>query len=683
MWQGEGTNIGINIAISTHALQFKASVNTPFVPLVQEGSELFFALVEITSMCAIYGNISYKSPVERVVLRRMGDVLKHRGPDDVGQVIFNSRGTSIGFGHNRLSIIDLSSAAKQPMCNEDETIWLTFNGEIYNFKHLRRELEGKGHRFKSHSDSEVIIHLYEEMGPNCLQRLQGMFAFALWDSNLNVLFLARDRIGKKPLHYSCYGGGVIFGSEIKALLKHPKVSIDIDLNSLNKYLTYEYVPAPATIFKSIKKVEPGHYLIFRNGEMKSYQYWDIPLVDYPLGYRSEDEYIEELKEILQRAVRSRLVADVPVGMFLSGGLDSGLVTALAAREVKELECFSIGFDDPSFDESSYAKEIADTLKVKHQVKVFNRKEMLDNLYALPDVLDEPLADASILPTYLLSKFTVGKVKVALSGDGGDELFAGYQTYQAHRLITYYDSLPTFLKNSLKRLASYLPVSHDNVSTDFRIKQFLKGAGVSSEIRFFVWMGAFLDHEKKGLLSDHLKGELQNHNTYEDIFRYINTSRLTKDLERILYLSTKLYLQDDILVKVDRASMANSLEVRCPLLDQEFVEFACNLPMHYKLKGLTTKYLLKKAAKDILPRGIPNRPKKGFGIPISRWLTGELKEFMLGHLSEERIKRQGYFNYPYIKTLMDDHLAKKKDNRKLLWPLLVFQIWHERYVERTL
>ena len=634
-------------------------------------------------MCAIYGYISHKKPVEPMVLDHMGEVLKHRGPDDEGRMIFNSRGVSIGLGHNRLSIIDLSSAAKQPMSNEDESIWLTFNGEIYNFRQLRRELEGKGHRFKSHSDSEVIIHLYEEMGPSCLEPLRGMFAFALWDSNLNALFLARDRIGKKPLHYSCYNGGVIFASEIKALLKHPKVSIDIDLNSLNKYLTYEYVPAPATIFKSIKKVEPGHYLIFQNGEMKSYQYWDMPLVDYPIGYRSEDEYVEELGEILKRAVTSRLVADVPVGVFLSGGVDSGLVTALATRENPQLECFSIGFDDPSFDESLFAKEIAHTLNVRHHVKVFNTDEMLENLYALPDILDEPLADASILPTYLLSKFTADRVKVVLSGDGGDELFAGYQTYQAHRLVTYYDSLPTFLKNSLKTMASYLPVSHNNVSTDFRIKQFLKGAGVSSEIRFFVWMGAFIDHEKKGLLSADLKEQLQNHNTYEDIFKYINASKLTKDLERILYLSTKLYLQDDILVKVDRASMANSLEVRCPLLDHEFVEFVCKLPMHYKLNGFKTKYLLKKAAEGILPPGIANRPKKGFGVPISRWLTGELKDFMLGHLSEERIKRQGFFNYQYVKNLMNEHLAKKKDNRKLLWALLVFQIWHERYIDRTL
>jgi len=618
-----------------------------------------------------------------MVLDHMGEVLKHRGPDDEGRMIFNSRGVSIGLGHNRLSIIDLSSAAKQPMSNEDESIWLTFNGEIYNFRQLRRELEGKGHRFKSHSDSEVIIHLYEEMGPSCLEPLRGMFAFALWDSNLNALFLARDRIGKKPLHYSCYNGGVIFASEIKALLKHPKVSIDIDLNSLNKYLTYEYVPAPATIFKSIKKVEPGHYLIFQNGEMKSYQYWDIPLVDYPIGYRSENEYVEELREILKRAVTSRLVADVPVGVFLSGGVDSGLVTALAARENPQLECFSIGFDDPSFDESLYAKEIAHTLNVRCHVKVFNTDEMLETLYALPDILDEPLADASILPTYLLSKFTAERAKVVLSGDGGDELFAGYQTYQAHRLVTYYDSLPTFLKNSVKTMASYLPVSHNNVSTDFRIKQFLKGAGVSSEIRFFVWMGAFIDHEKKGLLSADLKEQLQNHNTYEDIFKYINASKLTKDLERILYLSMKLYLQDDILVKVDRASMANSLEVRCPLLDHEFVEFVCNLPMHYKLNGFKTKYLLKKAAEGILPPGIANRPKKGFGVPISRWLTGELKDFMLGHLSEERIKRQGFFNYQYVKNLINEHLAKKKDNRKLLWTLLVFQIWHERYVERIL
>lgn len=631
-------------------------------------------------MCGIYGYLSIKEKVEPEILRSMGDALRHRGPDGEGEIIQNSRELWIGLGHKRLSIIDLSSAAKQPMSNEDGTIWITYNGEIYNFRELRTELEGRGHHFKSNSDTEVIIHLYEEMGTRCLERLKGMFAFAIWDHGEETLFLARDRLGKKPLHYALYDGGIVFASEIKALLKAPKVGREIDLSSLNKYLTYEYVPAPNTIFKSIKKIRPGHYLLYKNGEIKEEKYWDVPLLDYPIGYKTEVEYVEELREILERAVRLRLVADVPVGVFLSGGIDSSLVAALAKRSNEEIECFSIGFDERSFDESRYATKIALALNLKHHLKILSMREILENLYSLPRILDEPLADASILPTYLLSKWTSEKAKVSLSGDGGDELFAGYPTYQAHKLVTYYDLLPGVLKNAVKSIASRLPVSHKNISADFKIKQFLKGAGVSSEIRFFIWMGGLIDSEKKELLSDDLKAVLRHHNTYEDIFAYITESGLTKDLERILYLSMKLYLQDDILVKMDRAAMANALEVRCPFLDQEFVEFACRLPTHYKLNGLKTKYLLKKAAKGIVPDEIINRRKKGFGIPISRWLTGDLKDFMLHYLEEGRIRRQGFFNYPYIKKLIDDHLEKNKDNRKALWTLLVFQIWYETFFE---
>jgi asparagine synthase (glutamine-hydrolysing) len=631
-------------------------------------------------MCGVYGYVSSRGGIQPEILRRMGDTLRHRGPDDEGEWTQHSEALAVALGHKRLSIIDLTSAAKQPVSDEDGKIWLTYNGEIYNFRELRSELAAKGHTFKSSSDGEIIVHLYEEMGAACLERLKGMFAFALWDETQQALFLARDRIGKKPLHYAIYDGGIAFASEIKALLKHPKVVKEIDLSALNKYLTLEYVPAPATIFKSIKKLEPGHYLSYQNGKSEIKKYWDIPLADYPIGFKTEDEYAEELRDILERAVRSRLVADVPVGVFLSGGIDSGLVAALAAKADRKIKCLSIGFDEPSFDESSHAKSIAKALGLNHRLKIFNTREMLDNLDELPNFLDEPLADASILPSYLLSKVASERMKVALSGDGGDELFAGYPTYQAHRIITYCDLLPETLKNSVKALAAWLPVSHGNISTDFKIKQFLRGAGVSPEIRFFMWMGSFTESEKKGLLSSDLRAALAHENTYEDVFAYIRESGLNKDLERILYLSMKLYLQDDILVKVDRAAMANGLEVRCPLLDQELVEFACRLPMQYKLHGLKTKYLLKKAAAGILPDAIIQRKKKGFGIPISKWLTNELKSYMLDYLGEERIKKQGYFNYPYIKGLIDDHLHKRKDHRKLLWTLLIFQIWHERFFE---
>ena len=632
-------------------------------------------------MCGIYGYLSPTGTIDPTILRRMGHPLKHRGPDDEGEVILDSSEVSVGLGHKRLSIIDLSPAGKQPMANEDETIWITFNGEIYNFREIRKELEGKGHKFRSHSDTEVIVHLYEELGTKCLERLNGMFAFALWDAKQKSLFLARDRTGKKPLHYCVHRGHFLFASEIKALLQHPLVSREIDLKSLNKYLAYEYVPAPNSIFKAIKKLEPGYCLLFRGGAAVTSQYWDIPMEDYPISDRTEAQYIDELKELLERAVTARLeAADVPVGLFVSGGLDSGVVAAIARKAKETLECFSIGFEEASFDESRYAQQVARSLGIKHHLKVFRAQEMLHMVERLPEILDEPLADPSILPLYLLSQFAAEHMKVVLSGDGGDELFAGYQTYQAHKLVTFYDALPGFVKESVKAFAFRLPVSHKYLSLDFKIKQFLKGVGVSSEVRFFLWRGAFSNAERHALLRPEVRRELQNENAYEEIYRYVRKSGLTKELERILYLSMKLYLQDNNLVTVDRASMANGLEVRSPLLDRDVVDFVCRLPMEYKLNGLKTKYILKKVAEELLPRNVVYRKKKGFGVPLAKWLTGELREFMLDYLSQERIERQGIFHYPCVSQLIDEQLTMKKDNRELLWTLLVFQTWYERYIE---
>ena len=631
-------------------------------------------------MCGIYGYLSQAATIEPALLRRMGHALRHRGPDDEGELILDSSGVCVGLGHKRLSIIDLSPAGKQPMANEDDTIWITFNGEIYNFRELRERLQGNGHKFRSNSDTEVIIHLYEELGTHCLEQLNGMFAFALWDSKRKTLFLARDRTGKKPLHYCVTDGYFIFASELKALLQHPSVSRELDFKALNKYLAYEYVPAPYSIFKSIKKLEPGHYLLYRDHEAQIFQYWDIPIEDYPISDRTEAQYTEELKELLERAVNARLVADVPVGLFVSGGLDSGLVAAMARKAKENLECFSIGFEESSFDESRYAQQIARSLGLKHHLKIFSAKEMLSLVERLPEILDEPLADPSILPLCLLSRFASEHMKVVLSGDGGDELFAGYQTYQAHKLVTFYDALPGFVKESIKAFAFHLPVSHRYLSMDFKIKQFLRGVGVSSEIRFFLWRGAFSNAERNELLSPEVRRELHKENAYEEIYRYVRQSGLTKELERILYLSMKLYLQDNNLVTVDRASMANGLEVRSPFLDRDVVDFVCRLPMEYKLNGLTTKYILKKVAEEFLPRKVVYRKKKGFGVPLATWLTGELKEFMLDYLSQERIERQGIFHYPYVKQLVEEQLSKSKDNREPLWTLLVFQTWYEKYVE---
>lgn len=633
-------------------------------------------------MCGIYGFIARKGQINPEILPRMGRALAHRGPDDGNERIAISDAGCVALGHKRLSIIDLSAAGRQPMANEDESVWLTLNGEIYNHQELRQELETKGHRFRSHSDSEVVVHLYEESGAKCLAKLKGMFAFALWDSKDQSLLLARDRIGKKPLHYCLTGDGLIFASEIKALLQHPSVSRDLDFKALSKYLSYEYVPAPDTIFRSIKKLEPGHYLVYRDHHSHIARYWDVPLRNNQAPDRSEGDCTEELRAMLDVSVRRRLVADVPVGLFVSGGLDSGIVAAVAAKAKSELDCFSIGFDEPSFDESVYSKTIAASLGIRHHLKMFTGRDMLQLLEQLPRLLDEPLADPSVFPLYLLSKFAAGHLKVVLSGDGGDELFAGYQTFQADKLMRYYSVLPGFVKNSIRTISQHLPVSHDYLSADYKIKQFLKADGVAPEIRFFLWRGAFSPLDQHALLTPDIRAKLGDYDTYEDIDRYIDESGLGSGVERLLYLCMKLYLQDNNLVTVDRASMANGLEVRCPLLDQDIVEFVSRLPVKYKLKGFRAKYLLKKAAQGLLPETIIHRQKKGFGIPLAKWLGRDLKDFMLDHLNEARIRSQGIFDYPYIKGLMDEQLAKTKDHRELLWTLIVFQSWYEEYIHNA-
>lgn len=630
-------------------------------------------------MCAIYGYVALGPPIAPTVLPAMGRALAHRGPDDEGALFENTEGFSLALGHKRLSIIDLSPAGKQPMANEDGTVWVTLNGEIYNFQELRRQLQSNGHCFRSKSDTEVLVHLYEDDGQRLFERLDGMFALAIWDSKKKLLLLGRDRVGKKPLHYCIAGGSLIFASELKALLQHPQVGRDLDINALNKYLAFEYVPAPDSIFKSIKKLPAGHYLVWHNGNISQAQYWDLPMVDDPVETRSETQYVDEFRDLLEQAVRKRLVADVPVGLFVSGGLDSALVAALARKTKDQLECFSIGFDEPSFDESRYSAQVARRLGIHHHLKMFHASDMLRTLQKLPDLIDEPLADPSIVPLYLLSQFAAERMKVVLSGDGGDELFAGYQTYQAHKVAAIYDKLPTLFKSAVEKLVGRLPVSHDYLSWDFKLKQFLKGTGVSREIGFFRWRGAFDPCERNQLLTADIRQELNGQSGYEDIDRYIRDSKLTKEFERILYLSMKLYLQDNNLVTVDRASMANGLEVRSPLLDQAIVEFACRLPSKFKLRGLTAKYLVKKSAEGFVPKGIIHRQKKGFGIPLAKWLTGELKTFMLDNLSEERVRRQGLFDYGYVKRLIDEQLGRVKDNREPLWTLLVFQTWHDRYL----
>ena len=627
-------------------------------------------------MCGICGMVGY-DPVDRDVLSRMTTVLRHRGPDDEGYFVgqFES-GVSVGLGFRRLSIIDLATG-NQPIGNESGSVQLVFNGEIYNFRELRRELEGRGHRFSTDADTEVIVHLYEDVGPACVERLNGMFAFALWDSDRHELFLARDRFGKKPLYYADLGRELIFGSEIKALVQHPRCPRALDFESLSRYLALEYVPTPRSILQGVRKLPGGHVLRWHDGRSSIQAYWDLTFEPADRAM-ADEEYIERFRGHLREAVRRRLVSDVPLGAFLSGGIDSSSVVAMMrdALPAGTVKTFTIGFGEQSFDESGHARRVAAYFGTEHHEDVFTPRVMLDLLPTVTGFLDEPFADASVLPTYLLSRFTREHVTVALGGDGSDELLAGYPTFPADRIAGAYRVPRGLHERIVVPLADRLPVSTDNFSLEFKLKRFVRGATLGPASRHPVWLGSFSPAEQTALLT---RPPIDALSDWREAYSSAPTSSA---LERLIYAYAKTYLQDDILVKVDRASMACSLEVRAPFLDVDLVEFLGRVPPRLKLRRLDTKYLLKRAMKGVLPEGIADRPKKGFGIPIGEWFKHELRDPLQDELSEARLREQGIFAPTEVRRLVSEHMSGRRDHRKALWTLFVFQLWHRRWLERS-
>ncbi len=588
----------------------------------------------------------------------------HRGPDDEGAVQLDG----VTLGMRRLSIIDLEGG-HQPMHNEDSTVWVVQNGEIYNHLELRKLLNAAGHSFNTQSDTEVLVHGYEEWGGELVERLNGMFAFAIHDRRRGSLLLARDRMGIKPLHYAIDGGRLVFASELKALLRDPALRKGVDPAALDDYLAYEFVPSPGSIVRGIKKLEPGHTLTWSVAEAAHTlrRYWSPQLNLDGGGSGGIDEECEKLRSVLRESVRKELISDVPLGVFLSGGIDSSAVAAMMTQLGGEVKSFSVGFADRSFDESAHARTVARHLGTEHHELTLEPGMLLDLVPRLPDLLDEPLGDASIIPTYLLSKFTRRHVKVALGGDGGDELLAGYPTLQAHRLAGYYLKTPGLLRHGLvEPVVRRLPVSRGNLSFDFRAKRFVSGASYPTAERHQRWMGSFDREGRTALLA-------------RDVREMVADVPATDPLNQVLLLDMRLYLENDILVKLDRASMMASLEGRVPLLNNDFVEYATHLPLNMKLRGLRSKFLLKRALRGILPNAILNRPKKGFGIPVAQWFRGPLKENMLSVLSPERIVREGFFDPVVIKRLIGDHLDGRRDNRKQLWTLFAFELWHEGYL----
>ena len=605
----------------------------------------------------------------------MAATLRHRGPDDEGYYLERyDDGVSVGLGFRRLAIIDLESG-NQPIGNEDGSVQVVFNGEIYNFRELRRELEAGGHRFATNADTEVLVHLYEHLGHACVERLNGMFAFALWDERRRELLLARDRFGKKPLYYALVGPSIIFGSELKSVLTHPDSPSGLDMESLSRYLALEYVPTPYSIVKGVSKLPGGHVLRWRDGRAAVERYWDLSFPGETAGV-TDDEYADELRTRLREAVRRRLVSDVPLGAFLSGGIDSSSVVALMTEAMPpdQVKTFSIAFGERSFDESAHARRVAAHFGTDHHEEVFTSRTMVDVLPSVVDILDEPFADASILPTYVLSRFTRQSVTVALGGDGSDELLAGYPTFPAERVARLYVLPKPIHERLVVPLLDRVPVSTNDFSLDFKVKRFLRGAASPANVRHGTWLGAFTPGEQELLLGT------APVDAYAEQHRAFSGGPGDSPLERVIYQYAKGYLQDDILVKVDRASMACSLEVRAPFLDVDLVEFLGRVPPRLKLKRLETKHLLKRAMADVLPPGIAERPKKGFGIPIAAWFKGELREPLEDELSPARLKRQGIFDSAEVTRLIREHVEGRRDHRKQLWTLFMFQLWHRRWME---
>lgn len=621
-------------------------------------------------MCAIAGYVGEGTEGD---LERMVEAIRYRGPDDSG--LYTEPG--LGLGHARLSIIDLTATGHQPMWNNARTVAVVFNGEIYNFRELKSELGT--YRFRGTSDTEVILALYERYGEKCFEKLGGMFAIALYDTRSKRLLLARDRMGKKPLYWGTFGKTLLFASEPKAILRHPAARTAIDPAALNAYFALDYVPTPMSIFRGINKLEPGGLLSYEEGRIEKRSFWDPDLREQDVTFH---EARAELDRRLRAATRSRLISDVPLGVFLSGGLDSSTVAYYAAQESEgPIHTFSIGFDEETFDESRYAQEVADHLGTTHHHKKLAGDDSLGIIPGILDSLDEPLADASIIPTHLLSRFAKERVSVALGGDGGDELFAGYPTFQAERVLPLYRMLPKTLRTSLLAgMVNMLPASFTDMSLGFKLAQLNAGADEENvAIRHMRWLGTFNDEERSRLLSPEIYAELTTRSPYTHATRAMSASTSTDMRNKLLFAYQRTYLMDQVMVKVDRAAMYASLETRAPLLDHGLVEFADRLPYRFKLHGLTTKYLLKKTMEGKLPSHIINRRKKGFSVPVGAWLRGPLNGWAGEILADAKGASGGLLSSEYARTLWREHSSGQRNHRKKLWNLIVFLEWRKRFL----
>jgi asparagine synthase (glutamine-hydrolysing) len=625
-------------------------------------------------MCGIAGIVTWENgrEVTSPSIHQMCETIVHRGPDDEG--IYVKGG--VGLGMRRLSIIDVAGG-HQPVHNEDKTVWIVFNGEIYNFPDLRRELENRGHQFYTNTDTEVIVHLYEDFGSSCVKKLRGMFAFAIYDQRNRFVLLARDRLGIKPLQYAWHDGELLFGSEIKAILAVAPELAQVNAAALREFFCFGYIPDPNTAFTNIRKLPPGHLIEFsaEHPEPRISQYWNLPSFG-TLTPSSEEECLQEMEKRLAEAVRIRLIADVPLGALLSGGTDSSIVVALMARaSSKPVKTFAIGFKNAAFNESSYAKLVSEKFRTDHH-ELIVEPNVEATLATLTSSLEEPFGDSSMLPTYFVSCLARQHVTVALSGDGGDELFAGYDRYAVYLKNRRFDAMPQWVGRH------YREQVHPRLPVSMRGRRFLYNASLPWDDRYLdsISFVSSVEHYSHLLSSDFRDSD---HNDSWNSFRsYLQQAPAQDDLSRILYLDTKTYLVGDILTKVDRMSMAASLEVRVPILDHIFLEWVTGLPINLKLHGHQRKYIFKKLAERLgIPATVVHRPKQGFAMPLVHWMRKELREELGQLLLEPRTLQRGYFNRQGIESLLHEHFQGRRDQSATLWLLLIFELWHRNFLEK--
>jgi asparagine synthase (glutamine-hydrolysing) len=621
-------------------------------------------------MCGICGvyNIQSNEPVSQQLIEHMTSQIFHRGPDDSGAYFDGN----LGLGFARLSIIDLSGG-HQPMSNETGDVWVVFNGEIWNYKELRKQLLEKGHQFRTNSDTETIVHAYEEYGVDCVTRLHGMFGFAIWDASRKRLLLVRDRAGKKPLYYSSVNGDLLFASEIKSLLIHPQVKRQVDLQALADYLSVRYVPGPATLFAHIYKVLPGTWLLCENGKLREECYWNYTFA--PTEHRPVEEYIQGIQQHVQRAVEERMIADVPVGALLSGGVDSSIVTGLMSQLTHQpVKTFAVGFDVPGFSELPYARIVAEHFGTEHHELVLKGSDLSAYWPLLTWHRDEPVSEPSDLGVYLVSKLARQYVKVVLSGEGGDELFAGYPKYVFDWIARYYQLLPVYIRDQLiTPLLDLLPYSMR------KLKIAAHTLSQPAPQRWMGWFGVFNGRMKEHILSERAQAtiDLDSSRVFQHLLEK-NPQR--DDLSSMLYLDTKIWLPDNLLMKVDKMTMAASLEARMPLLDYKLTEYAANIPSNVKIKPFKAKYLFKCAFADFLPEPILTRKKMGFNVPIGTWFREGQRNLISQLLLSERTRSRGYLNDAFVATMLRDHLEGKTNYYLPLFILASLELWFRIFID---